>query len=123
MEKSLRTSKFCQIMEMSKSSCGVKPPFGDSDLRAVGALGVVAITTVSIVSSNSGRVEVEEHILFAAAVFVALCILAVVDTVASAATASRASLVAAWQGVTSAAAIDCVFNERGKRPVIGALVF
>lgn len=75
-------------MEMSKSSCGVKPPFGDSDLRAVGALGVVAITTVSIVSSNSGRVEVEEHILFAAAVFVALCILAVVDTVASAATAS-----------------------------------
>jgi len=40
VRKSLRESKLCQIIEMSKSSCGVKLASGDSDLRAVGALGV-----------------------------------------------------------------------------------
>ena len=66
--------------------------------------------------------EVWEHIRAAPAVSFALCILTVVDTFARATTASRASLVTAWQGVTSFFAIDFVFNERGQRPVIGALV-
>ena len=45
---------------------------------------------VALMGSSSGRVEDWERILGAAAVSVTLCILAVVDTFASAATASRA---------------------------------
>ena len=41
--KSLRISMLCQMISTSKSSCGVKLASGpgDSDLGAVGALGVV----------------------------------------------------------------------------------
>ena len=77
---------------------------------------------VALMGRNSGRVEDWERILGAGAVSFALCILAVVDFFASAATASRASFVAAWQGVTSAAASDFVFDKRVERPVIRALV-